>query len=82
MLQDLAIEFAEVSDCFAEADALLRNRYDRPLSQFIFPPPAFSDEERAAAAEELKATLVAQPALARAGWPCGDCWAVSASGRE
>ena len=67
MLCDLAVEFAEVADTFAEADAALAGHYDRPLSRYVFPPPAFSDAERARAAEELKATTVTQPALGVCG---------------
>lgn len=63
MLRDLAVEFSEVRSCFETADAALAGAYDRPLSHYIFPPPAFDDEERRRAAEELKATDVLQPAL-------------------
>ncbi|GAA3368106.1 type I polyketide synthase [Streptomyces sannanensis] len=37
---------------------------ERPLHRVVFPPPAFSDEERAAQAARLAATEWAQPALA------------------
>jgi acyl transferase domain-containing protein/NAD(P)H-dependent flavin oxidoreductase YrpB (nitropropane dioxygenase family)/NAD(P)-dependent dehydrogenase (short-subunit alcohol dehydrogenase family) len=67
MLRDLAVEFAEVSDTFARADAILSERYGGPLSRFIFPPPAFSDAERNQAAEALKATRITQPALGVSG---------------
>ncbi len=67
MLRDLTVEFAEVSDTFARADAVLSERYGGPLSRFIFPPPAFSDAERSQAAEALKATRVTQPALGVCG---------------
>ncbi|MEV8341369.1 SDR family NAD(P)-dependent oxidoreductase [Streptomyces niveus] len=36
----------------------------RPLHRLVFPPPAFTDEERAAQAARLAATEWAQPALA------------------
>src|SRR5262249_42105743 len=67
MLKDLAIEFSEVADCFAHADAVLGNRYDRRLSQYVFPPPAFSEEDRTRAAQALKATNITQPALGVCG---------------
>ncbi|MFC9970912.1 SDR family NAD(P)-dependent oxidoreductase [Spirillospora sp. NPDC127200] len=37
---------------------------DAPLHRVVFPPPAFTDEERAAQEERLTATQWAQPALA------------------
>src|SRR5262249_14389577 len=67
MLRDLAIEFAEVSDCFTDADRVLAGRYDRRLSQLVFPPPAFTAEEGARAAEDLKTPTVPQPALGVCG---------------
>ncbi|MGW3951117.1 SDR family oxidoreductase [Streptomyces sp. NPDC004752] len=46
-------------------DRLGGTRFDgRPLHRVVFPPPAFSDEERAAQAARLAATEWAQPALA------------------
>lgn len=63
MLRDLALDFPQVGDAFARADALLAGTWERQLSRYIFPPPAFDDEQRRRAAEELKATDVLQPAL-------------------
>ncbi|MBK7973418.1 MAG: acyltransferase domain-containing protein [Deltaproteobacteria bacterium] len=63
MTRDLAIHFPEVSRRFESADRVLRGRLPRPLSAYVFPPPAFSDEARGRAIDELKATHVAQPAL-------------------
>ncbi|MFE9171928.1 SDR family NAD(P)-dependent oxidoreductase [Streptomyces kebangsaanensis] len=46
-------------------DRLGGTRFDgRPLHRVVFPPPAFTDEERAARAARLAATEWAQPALA------------------
>ncbi len=67
MLRELATEFAEVSSTFERADAILGGAYPRRLSELIFPPPAFSDQERLQAAEALKSTDVAQPALGASG---------------
>jgi len=67
MMRDLAIEFTEVREAFEEADAALAGKLDRPLSRFVFPPPAFDGEGRGRAFEELKATNVAQPALGASG---------------
>ncbi|MEV6166179.1 SDR family NAD(P)-dependent oxidoreductase [Streptomyces sp. NPDC052052] len=46
-------------------DRLGATRFDgQPLHRSVFPPPAFTDEERAAQAARLTATEWAQPALA------------------
>jgi malonyl CoA-acyl carrier protein transacylase len=66
MLGDLALAFPVVAETFEEADRSLGLQLGKPLSGFIFPPPAFSDEERAAAEKDLKQTNVAQPALGAA----------------
>ena len=63
MIRDLAVEFAECRDCFARADEALQGDFDRPLSRFVFPVPAFGREEISSQVESLKATNVAQPAL-------------------
>ena len=63
MLCDLAVEFSEVRTCFERADQVLGEALERPLSRFVFPPPMFTDRDRAVAFEELEATDVAQPAL-------------------
>ena len=67
MLRGLAVEFSEVRACFERADDELFAQIDRPLSRYIFPPPAFTPADRARASEELKATQVAQPALGVCG---------------
>ncbi|MGH8549948.1 MAG: SDR family NAD(P)-dependent oxidoreductase, partial [Methylococcales bacterium] len=63
MLRELAIEFSEVSETFTEADRVLSEQLDRPLSRFICPPAVFTDQDQKAAADNLKATHIAQPAL-------------------
>ena len=67
MIRDLAVAFPEVATSLERADAAFRGRHDRPLSQFLFPPPPFSGAEREGAADALKATEVAQPALGACG---------------
>ncbi|MEP0847768.1 MAG: SDR family NAD(P)-dependent oxidoreductase [Phycisphaerae bacterium] len=67
MFRDLAVDFAEVAERFERADRALAGRLDRALSRFVFPPPPFTDAERRAAFEALKATQVAQPALGACG---------------
>ncbi|MBV9504885.1 MAG: SDR family NAD(P)-dependent oxidoreductase [Acidobacteriia bacterium] len=66
MLGDLAIAFPRVHDTFEEADSSLGRQLGRPLSRFIFPPPAFSAEAQEARDKALKQTNVAQPALGAA----------------
>lgn len=63
MLREAALEFAEAAACFERADAVLVDRFTKPLSAMVFPPPAFNDADRAAARKELKMTDAAQPAL-------------------
>ena len=66
MLRDLALHFDEVRDAFAEADASLKGKLPQALSRYVFPPPAFSDEERAAQQAAVTQTNVAQPAIGAA----------------
>ncbi len=66
MLLDLAMNFPEVRTVFERADFILREKLPRPLSAYIFPPPAFSREEEQAQQEALTQTCIAQPAVAAA----------------
>jgi acyl transferase domain-containing protein/NAD(P)H-dependent flavin oxidoreductase YrpB (nitropropane dioxygenase family) len=66
MLSDLALIFPEVRDAFQRADWVLAPHFAKPLSRTIFPPPAFSKDERKAQAEALTQTHVAQSALGAA----------------
>ncbi|UGS36425.1 type I polyketide synthase [Capillimicrobium parvum] len=67
MLRDLAVALPEVRSTFDRADAVLAEGLPRPLSRFVFPPPAFDDEERARAEAALRDTAIAQPALGACG---------------
>ena len=67
MLRDLAIHFPEVREAFEQADRVLTERYERPLSRFVFPPPAFDEATRERQQAEVTATDVAQPALGATG---------------
>ncbi|HEY2881028.1 MAG TPA: acyltransferase domain-containing protein, partial [Pirellulales bacterium] len=67
MLRDLAVEFQEVSGCFQRAEQVLSSELDQSLSDLVFPPPEFNEAEKADAAERLKATRFAQPALGTCG---------------
>jgi len=66
MLRDLSVAFPCVRRSFEEADRALIGTWDRPLSRFVFPKPAFTDEERSADEAALTQTDVAQPALGAA----------------
>ncbi len=66
MLYDLAILFPEVRERFELADHTLANRFPRPLSAFIFPPPRFNQEEEKTCQRELTKTNIAQPSLGAA----------------
>ncbi len=66
MIRELAVTFPDVREAFDAADAALVGRLDRPLSRYIFPTPAFTDERAAAQKEALTETRVAQPALGAA----------------
>jgi acyl transferase domain-containing protein/NAD(P)H-dependent flavin oxidoreductase YrpB (nitropropane dioxygenase family) len=66
MLCDLALAFPEVREAFERADRALMDRLPKPLSGYVFPPPAFSPEEERAQQEALTQTNVTQPALGAA----------------
>ena len=63
MLRDLTLLFGELRDSFALADKTLASRLPFPLSQYVYPPASFTDEERAARMEALTRTDVTQSAL-------------------
>jgi acyl transferase domain-containing protein/NAD(P)H-dependent flavin oxidoreductase YrpB (nitropropane dioxygenase family)/NAD(P)-dependent dehydrogenase (short-subunit alcohol dehydrogenase family) len=67
MLRDLALLFSELRESFALADRVLAPRLPLPLSQYVYPPGSFTEEERAARMEALTRTDVTQPALGAAG---------------
>ena len=62
MLKELALHFPAFFQRIEEADHLFPAA-DGPLSDFVYPRPAFTDGERQAQSERLRATEVAQPAL-------------------
>ncbi len=67
MLRDLAVHFPEVRETFEQADQELAQRFPGRLSNIIFPPPAFTDQERQLQSDELTQTDRAQPSLGAAG---------------
>jgi acyl transferase domain-containing protein/NAD(P)H-dependent flavin oxidoreductase YrpB (nitropropane dioxygenase family)/NADP-dependent 3-hydroxy acid dehydrogenase YdfG len=66
MLQDLAARVPEARHAFERADRALEGRFPARLSRFVFPPPAWSEDEEREQREALTATNVAQPALGAA----------------
>src|SRR5262245_33736140 len=66
MLRDLACQFPVMLDVLAEANAVFAERAAATaerLSDFIYPPAAFSANARTAQEQALRATSVAQPAI-------------------
>ncbi|MFB3827317.1 MAG: SDR family oxidoreductase [Bryobacteraceae bacterium] len=63
MLRELALAFPEFRQRLAHADRVLAGRHPRRLSAYIYPPAAFTPEERDRQMRELTDTAVAQPAL-------------------
>ena len=63
MLQDLLLYFPEMRQTVEQAARVLAAKLDRPLVDYIFPPPAFSPEEEAAQQQAITQTNIAQPAI-------------------
>jgi acyl transferase domain-containing protein/NAD(P)H-dependent flavin oxidoreductase YrpB (nitropropane dioxygenase family) len=63
MGRELAIAFPEAREQFELADRVLAERYEQPLSSYVFPPPSFTPEDKACRQAELTDTHVAQAAL-------------------
>jgi acyl transferase domain-containing protein/NADP-dependent 3-hydroxy acid dehydrogenase YdfG len=66
MLKDLSLSFAEIRRTFESADGVLSGRFEEKLSNYVYPAPAFTDEERRLQSERLTNTHVAQPAVGAA----------------
>uniref|UniRef100_Q02DB0 Beta-ketoacyl synthase n=1 Tax=Solibacter usitatus (strain Ellin6076) TaxID=234267 RepID=Q02DB0_SOLUE len=63
MLEDLLLIFPETRRVFEQAVRVLEGKLSEPLSDYVFPPPAFSREEEQARQKALTQTNIAQPAL-------------------
>lgn len=68
MLRDLTCQFPSMVDVLDEANDVFSLASSNPtpskrLSDFIYPPPAFSQETRGEQDQELRATQIAQPAI-------------------
>ena len=66
MLRDLSLCFAEVRETFERGDKTLADKFEQKLSRFVFPAPAFTEDERLKQSTALTDTHVAQPAVAAA----------------
>ena len=66
MLRDLAVHFPEVRERFEAADRAVEGSFEEPLSRFVFPPPAFGQDQTLLQQKSLTRTHVAQPALGAA----------------
>lgn len=66
MLKDLSLQFPEVRAVFERTALILSNEFQKPLYDYIYPPPAFSDEEKKAQHKDLTDTKIAQPAVGAA----------------
>ncbi len=63
MLRDLVMGNPFALQSIENADELLKGKFKKPLSQYIYPIPVFSDAERDRQQKELDDTHVAQPAI-------------------
>jgi acyl transferase domain-containing protein/NAD(P)-dependent dehydrogenase (short-subunit alcohol dehydrogenase family)/acyl carrier protein len=63
MFAELALYFAEIREAFEAVDKTLSEKVPGGISRFIFPPPAFSPDEKKSASGALARTEIAQPAL-------------------
>jgi acyl transferase domain-containing protein/NAD(P)H-dependent flavin oxidoreductase YrpB (nitropropane dioxygenase family)/NAD(P)-dependent dehydrogenase (short-subunit alcohol dehydrogenase family) len=66
MLEELALYFPIVRELFEQADRALADVLPMPLTQVIFPPPAYDAAEEANQRRTLDQTWYAQPALGAA----------------
>ncbi len=64
MLRDLVFAGPNAHDIIAAGDSVTANCFEHRLSDYIFPPPVFSDSERRRQQNELNFSHIAQPALA------------------
>ena len=66
MARDLALHFPSVRSCFEQMDQILKSKLPRRLSDYIFPLPVFTSEDKARQQKELTRTRIAQPAIGAA----------------
>ena len=61
MGREIALYREELRSALEQAEHLLRDAYPLPLGHYLYPPAAFTDEERLRHEQRLKDTHVAQP---------------------
>jgi acyl transferase domain-containing protein/NAD(P)-dependent dehydrogenase (short-subunit alcohol dehydrogenase family) len=66
MLADLAIHFSEVRTRFERSNLILKDKLPAVLSSYVFPKPAFGDQESLHQKQALAQTRIAQPAMGTA----------------
>nr|NCR73224.1 acyltransferase domain-containing protein [Microcystis aeruginosa LG13-12] len=63
MMREIALYLPEMREFLEFADQQLQETLPKPLSQYIYPPSAYSEAEENTQVEELKNTKIAQPAI-------------------
>jgi acyl transferase domain-containing protein len=63
MLRDISLAYPDVRETIEKADITLSERLKKPLSRYIFPPPAFTSDVEKTQQAELTETDIAQAAL-------------------
>ena len=63
MGKELSLNFPPIRKTYGEMDALFVNDGQAPLSNVLFPIPAFSDEEKQAQEDTLRRTEFVQPSI-------------------
>jgi acyl transferase domain-containing protein/NAD(P)H-dependent flavin oxidoreductase YrpB (nitropropane dioxygenase family) len=66
MLGDLTLQFPEMRGAFEGANRLLASYMNKPLSEFVYPPPSFASDEEERHTLRLTDTRIAQPAMGAA----------------
>lgn len=63
MIREVALYFTEVRQALELSENTLQQQQKEPLSQFIYPPGAFSEDDQDQQIDRLKDSSVAQPAI-------------------
>lgn len=63
MARSATLYLLEMREALEDADRLLQSLLPKPLSQYIFPPGAFSELEKNRQQQQLMDTRIAQPAI-------------------
>ena len=63
MGRQLALNFPELRQSYAQVDRLFAEEGLKPVSEAVYPPPAFTDEEKEDQADMIRRTDYVQPAI-------------------